>query len=53
MNLAGQLLNCGSFKADGSGSTFRMDIGGITPGIYVVSAMNRGRLFTEEVVIVP
>jgi aryl-phospho-beta-D-glucosidase BglC (GH1 family) len=53
VNLAGQLLKCGSFEADGSGSTFRMDVGGVAPGLYLVSALNRGRLFTEEVVIVP
>ena len=52
VNLAGQLLKCGFFEADGSGSTFRMDIGGVTPGIYLVSALNRGRLFTEEVVVI-
>jgi aryl-phospho-beta-D-glucosidase BglC (GH1 family) len=52
VSLSGQLLKCGSFEADGSGSSFRMDVGGLAPGIYLLSAISRGRLFTEEVAVV-
>jgi hypothetical protein len=52
VSLTGQLLRYRSFEADGSGSSFRMDVGGIAPGVYLLSAIGGGRLFTEAVTIV-
>ncbi|MFH0758423.1 MAG: cellulase family glycosylhydrolase [Bacteroidota bacterium] len=52
LSLAGQLLKCGSFEANGSGSSFRMNVGEVAPGIYLLSAISGGRLFMGKVIIV-
>jgi aryl-phospho-beta-D-glucosidase BglC (GH1 family) len=52
VSLAGQLVKHGSFEADGNGSSFRMDVSGLAPGVYLLTAASGGRLFTEEVAVV-
>jgi aryl-phospho-beta-D-glucosidase BglC (GH1 family) len=52
VSLTGQLLRYGSFEADGGGSSLRMDVSGLAPGVCLLCAISGGRLFTELVTIV-